>query len=469
MAVLLRAVVATILALAVFAMTAEARADDARAPAYTLDVDSDASDVIAFDAIAARLASDLGGNVVRAGAAPATRAAITIQYRDEPRELHVRVTHTGGQTLERDVHAEGDAAAIQREAILLAANLARDEARELLDALAKKPQPPTPASPVAVVAPETVAPTPAPSPDNEERVPVVLALMHPLATNWDRPKAGTSFAVVMFYGQAGRIDVLGFGLGVVHATRSQRGAMLAGGATISGGDASGFQGAAGANITVGHVTGMQGSSGFNLATKGLHGAQLTAGANVAGGEMIGVQGAVVNIGETVSGAQLGVVNIARRVKGAQIGIVNIAEDVDGASIGMVSIARDIIHPVTWTSNLAYTNAGIKFATKYVYTITAIGFGTNETKLRLDRPAFTIALGTHLPIVRGLDVDLETAYSDVDLESPSDANRALHTRALPGWSFAKHLRVFAGGGIRIPVAFDRGSMAVRPEGVVGIQF
>ncbi|MBX3193441.1 MAG: hypothetical protein KF819_41045, partial [Labilithrix sp.] len=52
------------------------------APAYTLEVDSDAPDVLSFEALAARIGSDLGGAVARPGAAEPSRAAIAIRYRD---------------------------------------------------------------------------------------------------------------------------------------------------------------------------------------------------------------------------------------------------------------------------------------------------------------------------------------------------------------------------------------------------
>ncbi len=464
----MRRLVAVLVAVAVFLVTLLASADDA--PAYTLEVDSDASDVIAYDAVAERLASDLGGKVARPSTTP-TRAAITIRYRDEPRSLHVRVVHADGQALEREVKAEGDAQAVQREAVLLAGNLARDEARELLDALTKRPPPPPPEP--AEPAPPVVAPPPPPvepdKPTEEERAPIVVAFAYPVATNWNRPNVATSFTVVTIYGQTARVDVLGLGLGVIHARKSLGGFNFGTAATIAGEDTSGFTGSVGANIALGRVSGVQAATGFNLGGNGLSGVQLAAGANVATGEVSGVQAGVVNIGENVRGAQLGIVNVGRNVKGAQVGVVNIAENVDGAALGVVSIARDLLHPIAWTSNLAYTNAGVKFATKYLYSTSALGFGSHETKFRGKRPAFTFALGGHIPVVSKLDVDTEVAYSDVDLDESSKSNRALHVRALPGWSFAKHLRVFAGGGVRIPVAFDQGTMAVRPEGVAGIQF
>jgi len=210
------------------------------------------------------------------------------------------------------------------------------------------------------------------------------------------------------------------------------------------------------------------ASGFNAAKGAVAGAQIAVGANVAFESIQGFQGGGVNYGTEVSGMQLGIINVGRHVKGVQLGVINIAEEVDGVALGLVSISRNSIHPVVWAGNLSYTNVGIKFATKYAYTILGVGFGSNETKLEFNHPESFAALGLHLPITEHIDLDLDAAYTEQQLGGDA-ANRALHARVLPGWSFARHLRVFAGGGARIPLAFDQGSPAVRPEGVVGVQF
>ena len=457
---------AAVLAAAVLATCSAARAQGAApappaertAPEYTLDVDSDAPEVLAYEAVAPRLASDLGGTVTRAGGGRPASTAITIRYRDATRSLSVRAVHVDGRLLEREVRAEGDAAAVQREAVLLAGNLARDEARELIDELEarKAPSPPVPPTEVPVPELPEAPPTPrlplATSPP-EERTFATFAVLYPLATNAGHPDIRTSFATSLFYGRVGRSDALDLGLGVTYASRGVDGVQMAMAATFTGGRVKGVQIAVGGNVARGDVTG----------------AQVASGANIALSRLTGVQAAVVNTAGEVEGAQVGLVNVARHVKGAQIGVVNVAEEVEGTAIGLVSISRNAIHPLVWTSNLAYTNIGIKFATKYAYTLVAIGFGTLESKLKFADPSFTLAVGGHIPIVAGFDLDLETAYSELQLESPAEANRALHVRALPGWSFAKHLRIFAGGGVRIPAGFDRGSSAARPEGLAGVQF
>jgi hypothetical protein len=381
----------------------------------------------------------------------------------------VRAIHGGGQILEREVHAEGDAAAVQREAILLAGNLARDEARELIDELvARKPSPPPLPPEVTAEAPPKEPPAEAPPP--EERVIATFSFFHPLATNPRNPDVRTNIGISLLYERIGYLDGLGLGMGVSFAKRGMRGSHLTIGATIAGGDVDGYQGSVGANLALGRLRGAQMAAGMNLVKGDAAGIQMSAGANIALAQLTGAQLSLINIGGDIEGAQVGLVNIARHVKGAQVGLVNIAQkQVEGAAIGLASIAPDAVHPIFWSSNLAYTNVGIKFSTKYAYTLLAVGFGTNEVKLTDGHPLFVGAVGAHLPIASGLDLDLETAYSDLAFETDNQKNRAVHVRALPGYSFAKHLRLFAGGGARIPVAFDVGSPAVRPEGVVGVQF
>jgi len=235
---------------------------------------------------------------------------------------------------------------------------------------------------------------------------------------------------------------------------------------FAGGGVRGAQLAAGANIATGPVFGAQLSAGVNVATKRVDGVQATAGVNLAPAGLDGAQLSAVNVAGDVIGAQVGVVNIGRRVKGLQLGVLNIAQEVDGAAIGLVTITKDSIHPIAWASNLAFSNAGIKFTTKYVYTLAGIGFGTRETDFD-GGPVVTTALGVHLPLFHRFDVDAEVAYTSVDLASQT--NHALHPRVIAGYAFSRHFRLFAGGGPRVPVSFARGSSAVRPEVVAGVQF
>jgi hypothetical protein len=365
---------------------------------WTLEVDSDAPETVSYDALAERVASELGQE-----GAP---VAIVIRYRNAERMLVVRATHEDGRTVERAVRAEGDTEAIRREAVLLAGNVARDEARELLDALSARPPKPAPApEPTPEAAPET-PPTTAketPAPNEELRV-VNGGLAYPIASNFGHPWVTTYFDISLVFG------------------------------------------------LVGKVKGVQLGSGGVLAPV-----------------VRGVQLAPVTIAEDVEGTQLGVINIARRVRGAQVGVINIAEEVDGGAVGVISIHRDAIHPIGWVGNLGYFNAGISFESKWVYTILGINYGTLETELAPRFGQFA-AIGTRLRVLAGLDGGLETAFTSVKPGStdPNATNVWFHQRALVGYRFAPRLRLFAGAGFRAPVVVDEGSHGFRPEFVGGLE-
>ncbi|MBX3204306.1 MAG: hypothetical protein KF764_04520 [Labilithrix sp.] len=466
------------------------------APAYTLEVDSDAPDVLSFEALAARIGSDLGGAVARPGAAEPSRAAIAIRYRD--RELVVRATHPGGRVLERTVKAEGDDAAVQREAVLLAGNLARDEAREILDALAARPAPrPAPAN-----EPRAPAVRASPPPIDEGHDPVTVALFSPLATNFARPNTTSNASLGFIYGRVGVVDGAQLGGAVVYASRRVDGVQIGGAATAVNGPLDGAQLAGFGNLAVGPVEGVQ-LAGFgslavgpvagaqvagagNFALGGFDGAQLSGAFNLTRGPFTGVQlsgggnlatqgvdGAQlspVNVAGAIDGAQIGVINIARKVNGAQIGAINIAEEVDGVALGVISISRGSLHPVAWTSNLQHMNAGVKFSTRYAYTLVAVHTGTIEGDL--DNIGTTAAVGGRVPLPAGFDVEIQGALSHLvprPSQSTKRGNVWVAPQILGGYAFARHLRVFAGGGVRLPVSVDLGRDVVRPEVLAGVQF
>lgn len=430
------------------------RAPDASAPAYTLEVDSDAPDVISYDAIASRVASDLGGAVARAGTHAPSRAALTVRYRAADRSLVVRAAHAGGRVLERTVRAEGDPADVQREAILLASNLARDEARELLDALTARPAAPQPA-PAPPSSSSAPAPAPAPQhakPRTDGEVIASAALVFPVATNFAHPRVASGIDLSLGFGRVGGVHAVQLGAAVTYASVFMHGAQISGAAGMAG-----------------EMRGVQLAGAFAYASEDAHGAQIAGGLALAR-ELRGLQLAPVNVASDVEGAQIGVVNIGRRVKGAQIGVVNVAEDVDGAAVGLVTVNRAGIHPIAWSSNLGYANVGIKFASKYVYTVVAAHWGTPETDLD-PRFGSTAALGLHVPVVSSFDVEAEGAVSNIQPEgfSAHRSNSWVHARVLPGWTFAPHLRVFAGGGFRAPIDVDVGKSVFRPEFLGGVQF
>lgn len=366
---------------------------------WTLEVDTDAPDVVSYDALAEEIGKELG--------ADGPRVEIVIRYREADRSLVVRAKHDGGRVVERTVKAEGDTAAVRREAVLLAGNVARDEARELLDALATRPPKtqPAPAEPPPAEPEPSPAPKEAPAPPPEELRVVNGGLAYPLSSNFGHPWVTTYFDLSLAFGLVGKVKGMQLGSGAVMAPVVR-----------------------------------------------------------------GVQLAPVTIAEDVEGTQLGIVNVARRVKGVQVGVINVAEDVDGGALGLVSVHRDAFHPIAWGGNLGYVNAGMAFESKWLYTIVAVQYGTLETGLE-PRLGTLGAAGLRARIVAGLDLGLESAVSSIDPKSvKSDAvNVWFHQRAVVGYRFAKRLRVFAAGGFRAPIAIDEGSHAFRPDFTGGVEF
>lgn len=431
---------------------AEPAAAPATAPAYTLVVDSDDVDVLSYEALAARLQRELGSPVTRADGPMPSRAAITVRYRKTDRALTVRASHAEGRVLERTVEVGGDAAETQATTVLLAGNLARDEARELLDALSAKK-----ARASDTTAEEEPTPSPPSPPEGRARddgwMPVNLALAWPVAMNYGRPDVRTNVDVSLLYSRVGSVEGVALATGVSHTSGDLTGVQLGGVGNVVLQDLQGVQIAAGLNLVRGTARGLQ-LAPLNVA-QDLRGAQIVGGVNVA---------------RDVRGLQLGVVNVGRRVRGAQVALVNVAEEVDGAQIGLLSISRHGIHPVVWGSTLNYLNVGLRFSTKYVYTTTAFSLGTHEGTFA--SPGVTAGLGAHLPLVMKLDLDLETAFSTMfgyEGRSSGTQNSAVHLRGLVGWSFATRFRVFAGGGARLATAFDVGRPKARPEFVAGVSF
>jgi hypothetical protein len=364
---------------------------------HVLDVDSDAPEIISREAISARVAAELAGS-----SAPVT---ITIRYRDADRSLVVRATREDGRSVERAVKAEGDASAVQREAVLLAGNVARDEARELLDALAARPPKPAPApEPPAIEPAPAPPPKETPAPRREEVRIANVGLAYPLSTNFGRPWVTTYFDFSFVFGLVGKVKGMQLGTGGVMAP-----------------------------------------------------------------ELRGLQLAPVTIAEDVEGVQLGVVNIARRVKGAQVGVINIAEEVDGGTLGMISIHRDAFHPVAWGGNLGYLNLGIALESRWLYTIVAAQYGTLETGLEPRVGTVGVAGVRVPIVSRlegGLETSFSSI--DPASTKAKAVNVWFHQRAVVGWRFAKRFRVFAAGGFRAPVAIDEGSHAFRPDFTGGLE-
>ena len=177
--------------------------------------------------------------------------------------------------------------------------------------------------------------------------------------------------------------------------------------------------------------------------------------NLAESASSGAQLGLLNFAGDISGLQLGLVNVAGHVKGMQLGLVNVAEDVDGVPIGLVSVTRDGgVHPVLWSSNTTYANIGVKFATRYTYTMLSAA-GHSDGNRALYGGGLTI--GTSIPIARRIDVELDVGGLHLFANTACCRDRFVGAvarasdqtlgkfRALGRFELLKHLSLFTGIG------------------------
>jgi len=433
-------------------------------PSYTLAVDG--GGVLTFDALAPRLREELGADVTSESETLPTRAAIIVRYDAAAQQLEVRTIRTNGRVVERTVHASGDAKSVETTAVLLVGNLARDEWNELIEQLAQ------PAPGDAIEAPIASEPEskPAGPRAHDEHVPVNLGFFYPLSTNMHQPHVGTHADISASFTHIGMLDGVQLAGVGSYVSRSAKGLQMAGAFHFVNGSFRGTQLAGAANVVVGSGRGVQMSGATNVATEAFSGLQMTGGTNYTP-QLVGTQMSPINVAQNVHGLQFGVVNVGGRVRGLQFGVFNIAVDMEmeGEQLGVISISRNSIHPIAWTSNLAYANVGLRFQSRHLYSIVAFTAGTPEAK-KVDYGT-TGAFGVRLPIWNKLDTDIEGAFSNTFAvnENNSGHNNAARTRVMLGWTFADHLRVFAGGGARFATKFDEGRNAPKAEFLAGLMF
>jgi hypothetical protein len=265
----------------------------------------------------------------------------------------------------------------------------------------------------------------------------------------DGVQASTGFNV------AHDLDGLQLAAGANWARGSVTMGQLAGGANLAEGDVSGLQGAGFLNVATGRLSGVQASGFLNVATgSGSEGIQATGGLNVAG-DLEGLQAAPMNVAGHVNGAQIGLVNVGGDVQGLQLGLVNIARTSD-VSIAPLNFIGDGLHEVeVWTSESAVANVGVKFGSKYVYTLVGAGW------VNVTQPWWTFGggLGVHLPVdPLWFEIDDSAwAVASGNVLAPGVHNKL---RAQVGLQLAEHLAPFAGVSINTWV----GSGAVWPRAV-----
>ncbi len=286
------------------------------------------------DALAERLKAELGVNIVVASEGAEGFGVLTVSWRSSRGEMAVSFHDPSRGVVLRVVSAPADVDKAMQLSVLLAANLFRDDATELMG--------PTPApapSPPAVVPPDPVSQAAAtPLPSQRQYKLATFSFLHPLSTNGSDPDIRTRLNLNLLYGRVGELDGLQLGFfGVVGGNAS--GAQLSFLANVTQGTMEGIQGASVFNLAKGGVVGLQVAFLSNLSGSRVKGVKASLGANVAREKVTGGQVSSVNVADDVEGFQIGFINVANKVKGLQLGLINVADDVEGVPLGLVSVTK----------------------------------------------------------------------------------------------------------------------------------
>jgi hypothetical protein len=315
---------------------------------------------------------------------------------------------------------------------------------------------------------------------------VNFSLLYPLSTNALTPELWTHLDFAILLGRVGFVD--GLQLGAVGWTvHDLRGVQL-GVASVVGGSAAGVQVGAGfafadgpfyglqlagifgwashhiqgiqlagvANQTYGNIDGVQASAVFNVARRQITGVQAAGLVNI--GKVEGLQIGAINVSQEMQGLQVGVLNIARNFKGLQIGIINITDNLDGESLGVAPLPRSGgIHAMVWASNSLYGNLGVKFASRYAYSILSGALHSVDREGDPDGPIREIVYGGGLTLGATIPLPLDGFALSVDLggyrlfrDDPtfSGHDELYKLRLMASYDIAPRLAPFIGGGVNL---------------------
>jgi hypothetical protein len=408
-------------------------------------------------------------------------------------DLSVVVEQPGKPRLMRAVAAPARDDEVPEAAALLAGNLARDEATELLFELEPKPEPTVTEANAPEPAPEAAKP-PAASPPKAAAAlpsyPVNLTLFHPISIVPHAERARVQVELGLFFSRVGQVDAMSANpfVTVVHG-RAQggqftgvagiyqggvRGAALSGVFEMHQGPFQGLAAAGvvsvgrgpGTGLTVAGVSAVQAGRFVGLEASGV--------TNVQTGPLTGMQAAsVANVAGDVTGVQIGLVNVASHARGLQLGLVNVADDIDGASIGLVTYSKSgRVQPVAWYSNSSPVNLGLRLYTGPLYAMPTLGFeeSTTPSGKRVDVFSPGLSLGGRIPVARAF-VDIDVNYSNPSPEFRYDEHNVdLRYRALVGFEVEPWLAPFLGGGVRHHFrTLGASSESFHPEFCAGVQF
>ncbi|MCC6553450.1 MAG: hypothetical protein IT372_10585 [Polyangiaceae bacterium] len=237
--------------------------------------------------------------------------------------------------------------------------------------------------------------------------PFNLSIFYPLGMNAARPDILTNFDLSIVLGRVGFTE--GAQIGLINWTAHDLTGIQLGLAGVIGHTGEGLQAAGAFTFVDGPFAGVQASGIFGWASASFEGVQLAAIANQTYGDLTGFQvaglaniarkqltgvqiGAInvarvdglqvggINISQEQRGLQIGVINVARRIDGLQIGVINITDNLDGESLGIIPLPRrGGIRLLLWGSTGLYGNAGIKFSSRYAYSILSAAFHSEPAK------------------------------------------------------------------------------------------
>jgi hypothetical protein len=367
------------------------------------------------------------------------------------------------------------------------------------------PEPASAANPPSAPAPRATAPY----------FPVSLALLYPISTNIGVPELRTNVSLGVLLGRVGAVDGVQLGLvnSVIHdlhgvqmggaslidgsAAGAQlggvfaftdgplHGVQIAGLLSWSGSSLSGLQLAGAANQARHQVRGVQAAGGVNLTYGDVEGMQIGA-VNI--GKVRGVQIGLVNVSADAEGTQIGVINVARRSSGLQIGVLNVTDNLEGEALGVASVPRiGGVHLVVWGSNSLTGNLGVKFASKFTYSIVSAAIHREDQAKTKDQDqdkakdtvyGVGLTLGIRLPFLSSA-IDGLTLGSDFGgyrlFRDPSPNTRhdeLYKTRLVVTYEIARHFSIFVGGGAHVSVRSHPGEAQSRwnlgPELCAGLE-
>ncbi len=329
--------------------------------------------------------------------------AIAVKWR----RVTVSFINEGGEKTTRSLDLPADRAQSLEIIALLAGNLARDEAGELLARLTPPEPPPAPpapppaattepAPPEKAVAPEKKEealpkpppskkqglppppklpppPAPPPHPDlakliRDENASFNLSLWHPTALLSETERRVIHGELGLAYSRIGALEGAAITLGYLHVEQHHfgfsstvgwnrvdgkvLGVQMGAIGTEGHGNLRGYEGSSLLALRWGNVEGGQTAAVFARADD-VTGLQASAGAAYAR-DVQGLQASVVAVSRDYLGLQPAVVAIARDLQGLQASVVGVARDVRGFQASVVGTARDVEGAQAGVVNVART-------------------------------------------------------------------------------------------------------------------